>query len=255
MKKVFRYDRSNPIANYRLGFLAYKYHRHSDAVLYFKNAIDYQTYAQSQDWKMNEEQLYRAHLYLVNSYLFVASRTYEKMKDLPMPEQELTQYELSPIFDIINKNEMYLNRHAFVRYTNEGRFFCSKEECDDIFYESDAVDNILILYFSDRNYLLKFNDKSIVLTAKFAELLKDLLLNSSKDQSLTVRNVKEYFNSKSEDVSKDTYKQGIRRLRRKLEEIGTPDIIVNDPNNKELAYYFNGTVQFMVMERVEEIID
>lgn len=252
LKKVLIYDAHNPVAHYRLGFLAYKSKRFHKAVLNFQQAIDFQAFSESQDWKLNEQQLYHAHLYLVNSSLFVAKGTNDKLKKLSVPGQELSEYQLSPLFDVINSNTIYLNQHAFVKHTPEGRMFCSKEECEDL-YETDTNDNCIVLYFSDRECGLRFNKERKIINATYAGMLKDFLLHSSKTQSLIQQDLMDYFNKGN--VQQNTYVQKVGRLQKKIREFQIPKIIESDRSRTQTAYYYNELVPFVVMERVEEVID
>lgn len=252
LKEVLKYEPYNSIANYRLGFLAYKDKKYNESICYFQKAIDYQNSKQNQKWGLNEQQLYRAHLYLVNSSLFVANETNEKMKNFALDKQPLANYTLSPLFDIINDNEKYIRSRAFIKYTNNDSAYCSKEECDDI-YEIGKYDNCIILYFSDREYGLSYNGERHPINASNAYLLKDFLLNSSTKQSLKLQDLEDHFQNTF--IQKNTFIQRIQRLRNKLREFKIPEIIINDQTRGETAYYFNGTVPFIVMERVEESTD
>lgn len=252
LKKVLNYDSKNPIAYYRLGFLAYKSRRFHKSCHYFQKAIEYHTYEQNQEWPLNEQQLYHAHLYLVNSSLFIAKETNEKMKSLFFPEQPLKQYNLSPLFEMINDNDNYLSRHAFVKHTNEGHDYCSKEDCDT-FYESNTHENLLILYFSDRESVVRYNDTKNTMNATYARMLKDFLLKSSAEESLLKRDLHDHFDKG--EVKDNTYIQKVRRLREKLRVLQIPEVIESDLTRTKTAYFYNGKIPFTVMERVEESID
>ncbi len=252
LQKVINYDARNPIVHYRLGFLAYKSRQYHKACLYFQQAIEYQGNLVSKEWQLNEQQLYHAHLFLVNSSLFVAKETNEKLQQLSLPGQQLTTYQLSPLFEMINSNTLYLNQHAFVKHTPDGRQSCSKEECDDI-YEGDTNDHCIILYFSDRECGLRFNKERKILNATYARMLKDFLLHSSKKQSLIQEDLIEHFNKGK--VKRNTFIQKIGRLRDKLAEFDILNIIDSDGSRSQTAYYYNEEVPYIIMERVEEVID
>lgn len=72
LEDALKYDRHNPIAAYRLGFLSYKQKNYSSALLYFENALRFQRYDSSHKYKLNSQQQVNAHLYLTNSALYIA---------------------------------------------------------------------------------------------------------------------------------------------------------------------------------------
>ncbi|WP_297987838.1 tetratricopeptide repeat protein, partial [uncultured Anoxybacillus sp.] len=82
-KKALKYDPMNPIAHYRLGFLAYKEQWYAEALHYFEKALQYQNGYPNKRFCLNEQQMYYAQLYLVNSALFVAEKTYQSLEKLP----------------------------------------------------------------------------------------------------------------------------------------------------------------------------
>ncbi|WP_217225402.1 hypothetical protein [Desertibacillus haloalkaliphilus] len=251
LKKVLTFDAKNPIVHYRLGFIAYKENVFHDACLYFKQAIEFQELEQSHNWQLNDLQLHRAHLYLVNSSLFVAHEANEKLKKLPLLEETtMKQYEISPLYNVINENDTYLKSHAFVKFMNEGEEHCSKEECDNL-YELDSIDNRLILYFSDRECGLRYNMKREIVNPSDAYLLKDML--RSKKSSLLVDDLLEHFTK--DIVSKNTFIKRISRLRKLLKQFGVPEVIENDRSSEQTAYFYNGAVPFVMMERVEDALD
>lgn len=133
LKEALKYDKNNPIAAYRLGFLAYKHRNYAEAVQYFKKALDFQQSNQHHPYPLNSQQQLNAHLYLTNSALYIAKETAEKMNKLSMTNNlEIPNNELAPLYNRLFENEKYLVRHAFYNITKNGRTTCSKRACEDL---------------------------------------------------------------------------------------------------------------------------
>ncbi|MFC3885524.1 hypothetical protein ACFOU2_19425 [Bacillus songklensis] len=82
LKKAIQYDRKNPIAHYRLGFLAYKQRSYLLAVTHFQHAVQYQQACSNKEYRLNNQQNYNAHLYLSNSALYIAQKAQESLERL-----------------------------------------------------------------------------------------------------------------------------------------------------------------------------
>ncbi|SDN78571.1 tetratricopeptide repeat protein [Alkalicoccus daliensis] len=257
LERVLKLDNMNPIALYRLGFLAYAEKEYSTAANYFQQAIDAQRSPKVEDWQLNGQQLYHANLYLVNSSLFIAKETSDRLEQMEPSGETLEQYEKSPFFHIIQENEAYLHRHGFVKHTKEEKTFCSREDCDDTF--DNNPENVIIIYFSDGECSVAFNQKKRTLNANYARMLKDFLMKSSKENSLILEEVIDHFSSS--DIQSDTYSQRIRRLRVALDDYGLSHILENDRSRRNpdatsrTAYYYNEEYPYIIMERVEDELD
>jgi tetratricopeptide (TPR) repeat protein len=151
LEDALNYDRTNPIAPYRLGFLSYKTMDYAKAIQFFQKALDHQRYYPDQAYKLNGQQQVNAHLYLINSALRIANQTYEKMNQLT-DLQNVPKQEFSPLIENILVNEQYLQRHAFYLVDETGKTTCSKEECDNLVERPPS--ETLLLYFNDRDILL-----------------------------------------------------------------------------------------------------
>lgn len=69
LEKALKYDRTNPLAHYRLGFIAYKEEEYIESIRQFRQAL------QSEErnvYKLSPQQRYNAGLYLSNSALYIA---------------------------------------------------------------------------------------------------------------------------------------------------------------------------------------
>jgi tetratricopeptide (TPR) repeat protein len=245
LKAALKYDRSNPIAAYRLGFLSYKYKNYSEALSYFEDSLDNHQIQTNHPYSLNSQQLVNAHLYLTNSALHIANKSYEKMKQLPSSESaEFPINEFSPLIKTILDNEQYLQRNAFYKVNKKGRTTCSKTECEEM---SDTPPRgTIVLFFSDRTIRVVFDGHEAELSADQGNLLRHLLLKSSEDQPAT----RHAFSNV--EIRSNTYTQNVTRLRNKLIHQGIPPIIETTRYRNEAAYYYNHAYPLYVMYRVDE---
>ena len=254
LTQALKYDRNISIAHYRLGFLHYKRQDYLKALYSFKAAIATQKSCTNQDYLMNDQQLYNAHMYLTNSSLYISAKTYEQMEQLPASVNStgVAGAEISPLYDLLKRNEQYLNQHAFYKITREGQDTCSKDECEHIIDEDLRT---LILYFSDRSIRLAYDDDEVVLSKNQGDALKVILLQSTHTTPVTRMAFRDIIDSRDEDgeVKKNSFIQTVRRIRDKLEQLkGIDDFIISTQYRGETAYYFNEEIPFCVMYRVDE---
>lgn len=250
--KAIGLEQKLPIAYYRLGFLAYKHGKFGSAVRYFQQALNKQLMNDLR-YALNQQQELHAHMYLANSALYVASQTYETMEKLPyLPEEQLPNPELSPLFETLASNEKYLQNHAFYKITKNNTGTCSKEACEDLYENSEP--NELVLYFNDRENILLFNGEEVIITPTQANLIRHFLLSSSKENPCTRINMRDFFGRTGIDgeVKKNTFIKSIERLRVTLRSIDIPEIIDVTQYRGETAYYFNESVPFTVLFRVDD---
>lgn len=256
LKEALRYDSRNPIAAYRLGFLSYKSRDYEKALQYFGRAIENQTIYKGIDYILNEKQLVNAHLYLTNSALYIAKKTYEQLMQLPHSNtNEISNYEFSSLFQNLTENEQYLEQHAFYKVSNGENITCSKEECEELI--GNMPKDHLILYFNDRNITLGFNGKDEWLNQNQGDMLRYFLIKSNEASPATRFTFQDYFSQTNQagEVNNNTFIQSIRRLRAKIDRIGIPPVIQTIRNNQETAYYFDETFPYTVMYRVDYEIE
>lgn len=114
--QVLRYDRKNPIAAYRLGFIAYRNEQYSSALIHFENAVKYHQRHANHKYRLTEQQEKNAYLYLTNSSLHIAKSTYEKMNEafsyLP---KKLSSYKFSELYSYLDENEQYMESRSMRR--------------------------------------------------------------------------------------------------------------------------------------------
>lgn len=255
LKKAISLDRYNPIAHYRLGFLSYKNRDFAHALQYFQSAIEYQVSYQKNEYLLNQQQLFHAQMYLTNSALYVANRSYKEMEKLNWGDADmLPDYEISPIYAILCKNENYLRSHAFYKVKKNQISHCSLETCNEIV--ENLSKNTMALYFGDREIFSKFNEKEVALSVGLADFFRHLLLMCSEERPGTRITLRHYFDRFDEDgeVAEATFRQRISRLRSKLDQIGLKDSIFQTRILDETAYYFNEKISYIVLYRIDDIV-
>lgn len=251
---ALRYDPYNPIAAYRLGFIYYRRHDFVNAVKYFQQAIYSERLTKDQNMPLTEQQKLNAQLYLTNSALQIAKESQDYLAKLPADQTEqLPGYEFSSLYYTIRENDAYLINHAFYKETAQDRTTCSKRYCDDL--ALDTPMDTIVLYFGDVETSVSFNGKSEALTKRTSDVLRYLLTNSSHGKPANTYDVKECFGDLSydEDIQWPTYRQAVKRVRGKLEACGIPYVIGTSSDTK--AYYYNGSVPYIIFYRVDDEIE
>ncbi|MEH7494973.1 hypothetical protein [Neobacillus niacini] len=249
LEEVLKYDKTNPLAAYRLGFLSYKFNDYTKAIQYFQNALENDQYHKQHLYHLNEQQLLNAHLYLTNCALHIAKETYEKMIELPLAKtQEIPKQELSPLFRSLIDNEKYLLEHAFYKLNNVERTTCSKAECQRLI--SRPPHDTLLVYFGDRTIVTVFNGEEATLTQDQGNMLSYFLLNSSEAVPATRHDF-----SVVDTIIPNTYITNVSRLRRKLLRQGIPSMIQTKRYQNETGYYYDGSYPFYIMYRSDEEIE
>jgi tetratricopeptide (TPR) repeat protein len=249
LKDALKFDNQNPIAAYRLGFLAYKREQYSEALSYFEKALDSQRFYQKHPYQLNQQQQLNAHLYLTNSALYIAKETAEKMSKLRVTNHlELPNSELNPLYHQLFENENYLERHAYYNTTKNGKTTCSKRECEELIELPPK--KTIILYFNDRTILAVFENKEVELSAGQGDMLKHFMLKSTEEKPATRAAFSIVHN-----IKPNTYIQNATRLRNKLSEHGFPPIIHTKRYQNETAYYVDESMSYNVMYRVDDEIE
>lgn len=255
LEKVLKYDRSNAIASYRLGFIAYRHKKYSNALKHFENALKYHLLQENGKYRLTEQQQKNAYLYLTNSSLHVAKSTYEKMSKIfsNLPEK-LSDYKFSELYRFLDDNEQYLESHAFIKETKMGVSYCSKEECEEL--ALDNPEGTILLYFNDRNITVHFNGDEDILTGRNGNILRQLLTKTTRDRPATRSGemAKYFLNGVVQEVNGNTYTAAIMRLRARLMQIGLPEIICTEEriDRPRPAYYYDHSLPFIVLYRVDD---
>ena len=251
LRNALKYDPKNPIANYRLGFLAYQDRRYVKALQAFQAAIEYQPSYEHKDFVLNDTQLYYAKLYSINSALYIAQQTQQDIQKLDNHPKQLT-YESSPLLGLIEKNEEQLLKQAFYHVSRTGVQTCSVEECNRL-VDENWEGPTLILYFADRATVCSYAGEETTLSFDRADILRHLLLACSEAKPGTRNMFRSYFGER-EVVLSNTFRKKIRRLKEDLQKIGLGDVIQQTTVNNEAAYYVHASVPYMVLYRVDDLV-
>ena len=251
LQKALKYDPHNPIAHYRLGFLAYQKGNYFEALQAFQQAIEHQEKNQQKNFLLNETQLYYAKLYSINSALYIAQQTQLELRKFDQHPKELS-YESSPLLSLIEQNEEQILKKAFYHVSRDGVKTCSIDECEKLVDEECPQDTV-ILYFSDRETICSFNGNETTLSFDRADILRHLLLVCSKENPGTRHQFTSYFGER-EEVKSNTFRQKMKRLKEDLQEIGLTDVIQQTRVNNETAYYINESIPYIVLYRVDDIV-
>ncbi|MBT2686770.1 tetratricopeptide repeat protein [Bacillus sp. ISL-47] len=253
IRKALSYEKNIPIAYYRLGFLSYKQSDYNQAVRYFQEALNYHKFGDNPTFSLNQQQEFHAHMYLANSALYVASSTYEAMDELSYTSaDQLPNLSLSPLYETLSDNEQFLQNHAFYKITKGHIETCSKDACEEL--AENGEKNVLVVYFNDRENILFFNGEEAIITPGQANMIRHFLLSSNEENPSTRMTMKDFFGKTGTDgeVKKNTFIKSIERLRARMKTLDMPDIIDVKQYRGETAYYFNETVQYIVLFRVDD---
>lgn len=255
LKDALNFEPKNPVASYRLGFLSYKERDYVKAASFFHKALEDNQNSKS-TYKLTDRQVMNAHLYLANSSLYVAMEAHEGMKELDVGiGKEIPEYEFSALFRSLQGNEQYLLENAFYKITPEGKNTCSKEQCNEV------MDNIpagtLVLYFNDRTIELGYGEMVIEMSKPRGDIILHLLTKSSEQSPATRHDLQHSFQrlDHSGEVNRNTFTQAVNRLQRKLVNEGVPPFIRNMNYRGENSYYFDHSLKYIVMYRVDEEIE
>ncbi|KMK95072.1 tetratricopeptide repeat protein [Rossellomorea marisflavi] len=251
LQEALKYDHKLPIAHYRLGFLAYKNGRHSVALLHFEQAVKYKKEQVNKIFQLNEQQMYNAHLYLLNCGLFLAQQAQDSLRSLGKGDELPLPYEMSPYYPMIAGTEEYLVGHEYCKVTKEGEDYIGKDACEA--YKDDL--NTLILDFTDRTVTLTWNSRTTSLAGNQAEIIRHFLLKSCEENPLPRQSFFDLFTASdaSGEVPRNTYIQAVGRLRRKFAEIGLADVLPNRNVGGETAYYYAGPFPYIILHRSDDV--
>jgi tetratricopeptide (TPR) repeat protein len=254
LEKALKFDPHNPIVAYRLGFLSYKHRKYHKALQNFQLALEHQPYYTKTEYLLNEQQILNAHVYLTNSALYIAKQSHEQMMNLKTESIEaLSTYEFSSLYNSLLDNENYLEKHGFYKVTKDGKTTCSKTDCDQIMDNAPPT-NTVLLYFSDRTIRLYYNQEEIEISQRMGDILRYLLMRSSQEEPATRISLFHYFpRARTEgEVKKNTFIKTISRVTDELEKCEIPPVVHTKNFRNETGYYYDGSIPFIIMYRVDE---
>lgn len=250
---ALRLDSRLPIAHYRLGFLSYKKEDYHVATTHFDLALT--TMSHHKRYKLNEQQIFRAQLYLMNSALFIASEAEASLKAYDQDTaQPLPNYAFSDLFDRIKANEMKISQGEYTSASREYIARISKQEAEDLIDQQDT----LVCYVGLQENSINYNFKQQTVTPDTLEILRYLILFSSEQQPATKDDMAELFKTQTEngEVKNNTFRVRIKRLKEKVKLLGyEEDCIKSKQKNGVPGYYFEGEAVIIYPTDMSFILD
>ena len=180
LKKALRYDTEIPQAHYRLGFLAYKEEDYGDSLNCFQNALRYHAKNPQHAFGLSKQQQYNANLYLSNSALHIATAAQEASEelslDIEVEEKRFDSLALSPLYDLIAENDMYLMKHAYTLLTPSETRYCSRAEYEEL---DEEYKNHVLLDLAGSEISIGYRGFSEKISIRLAEVLLILMRDAS----------------------------------------------------------------------------
>lgn len=258
LKQALRYDRTIPLAHYRLGFIAYKQQAYNNALFHFQHAVELQRLNPQHKMSLSNQQSYHALLYLSNSALYLAADAQRQSQEISIhnnvEQTKIDQLTLSPLYELIDANSSYLAQHAFQITNSDEQRGASWEEYEELI-DGDASDE-LMLDMTGREIWVRYGGSAVKLTISNAELLRTLMLNSSEAQPLAKTDLSDLFSVKSGEIKIERYVKSISRLREKLLKLNLPldviGMVAKTLNGQDTSYYYRAAdVPFVLIEHAE----
>ncbi|MFC5602698.1 hypothetical protein [Sporosarcina koreensis] len=258
LKKALQYDRGIPQAYYRLGFLAYKEEDYTASLNYFQKALRSNEEHPEHAFKLSKQQQYNANLYLSNSALHIAAAAQEASEELSLDveveEKRIDSLVLSPMYDLIAENEMYLTSRAFMLLTAAETRYCSRSEYEEL--QKEYQDHVFLDFAGTEN-TLGYRGQRVSISIGLADVLLVLMIDASMESPAEKNKMEDVLQSKDGELDTNTYSQTIRRIREKLKAIGLPgEIIVTVPKagKRDTAYYYDASfIPYLVIQRTDDI--
>jgi len=232
-EQVLKIDSRNAEANYRYAFLHYEDRNWIKAINYFDKAL----HDDDSAFPLWDDQLIKAHLFIGYCSIELAKESM-KVADSLSEVSEVASTKGISVEDLSMKFQEELAGTEFVLHSNEDRLMISKKEYEAFTLNLDF--DGLLLDFTKNSPFIQSKDKSCELTIYNAVLLKQLLLKSTKNASLTILDIDGYQEesvANANEVTWDNYRRKISRINQKLKQIGFPDrFIQHVPNEKSYRF-------------------
>ncbi|ADI00180.1 tetratricopeptide repeat-containing protein [Salisediminibacterium selenitireducens] len=213
LKQVLRYDRRNPLAHYRLGFLHYRKHAYHEAIHYFNRSLDFHSADSVIKWKLNSRQKQLASLYLTNSALHIQNSISEGEEDVI---QGADGYPLAPAIDGLIRDMEFE-----IRSTDDVQT-CSYEACQT-FFETGGDRDDWLLFFDYQDTYLKHRGMIQTMHVDTARVLRSLFDAGGKP--VKASDIADVY---PEGARNNTYTQKISRIRQfVLRHFMKDDLIVS----------------------------
>lgn len=258
LKTALKYDRTIPQAHYRLGFIAYKRKIFHLSILHFQNAVRHQKRNPLQIFGLSKQQQYNANIYLSNSALYIAVAAQEEsemlLMDIEVREKRFDRLELSPLYELIEENDIYLANRMYTLITSSGTGYCSRSEYERL---NEQYPDHLVLDFTDRNYRIGYKGVYESISYRLADVLLILMRDTTNTFPATKDTVQDILHSHVGELDTNTYSQTIRRIRAKLAQVSIQSDVIASIARTEIrdtSYYYDSTVTpFIVVQRSDFI--
>lgn len=243
LKKVLSYDSQNPIAAYRLGFLAYRSGTYFEAASYLQQALNSQTFYTDERFLLNKEQISRAVLYITNCALHPAIQGEAPAMAFMASSENATSLSTQLCY-----NDGMLKSQAYRVMTPFGSVLCSKEESEEA-----PMQDVIGLKFNKFGALLTYNGITEQLTPVQANMLRFLFVKTRKGQVATPLSLKDYFlfTHVITGVPEETFLLMISEVKQMLMEMEIPASI-QMAEDEDYGFYFDGSSPFVIIDRVDE---
>ncbi|MGO4886146.1 tetratricopeptide repeat protein [Anaerobacillus sp. MEB173] len=258
LKEALRYEKNLPIVYYRLGFLLYKKKQYPSSLHYFQHALLYQQKAPINKYRITDQQIYNSHLYLANCGLFIAKDAKEVLEkmNLTVEREVVTNYEISPLYQMINENNLSLESSAYRIISSDGSRYCSREQCIDMV----DLENTIILDLTNRENMLIFNGTEKSLSKDQVEMLRLYIMKSNESNPLIKNDFFDLFSRRDDtaEIKTNTYTKRVNRLTEKLTSVGIAEVVLVNKswlveNNRTITgYYYNHQYPYVIMYRSDE---
>lgn len=238
LKKVLYYDRNNPLALYRLGFLYYRDHTYHKAIHYLNASLENSQDQNRKQWRLNERQTELASLYLLSSTLHL-----KELHGSTALQSGVEGYELAPAIEQVISNKEYS------AFTKDEQWFCTYESCQAQFEEA-SESNELVLFFDYQFTYINYRDRYAEMHIEYARLLKTFMQESRYDRPLGAKDIHDMF---PVNVRNNTYIQKIRRVRKFLKDhLGIEEVIIKgEADGSHTRYFFNHDFNFLILARTD----
>lgn len=249
LTKALQYDPANPLAAYRLACLLHQQHLHAEALCLLQRALDSQPECMESAYKLNDEQIKRALMYMSSCSLHIGSRAFAASSTF---SSACSSADFSDLFAELQHSDSELRNSAYRIRSAGQEDLCALQHCVDAIAENPK--DTIILFFNSEGPELIYNGITEKLAPVHAYLLRHLLLNSCLSQPMTPLDVKEFFldTHVMTGVTEPAFSHAVEGLLQALREIEIPSAIRRTEVRNQQACYFSGSSNYLVIGRVDE---
>lgn len=239
---ILKVDRSNAEANYRYAFLYYEDRDWIKAIEFFRASL----VDKSSDFPLADDQVVKANLFISYCATMLVRESMRAADSLM--NDELLETEGISIDELSENVKMLLDEKEYRLISNEGVSFISKKRYEEL--ENNLKPGEVWLDITAEQPYVENGCYSKVLSRQNASLLIRLLVKSGNKEALSLLEITGYQEeliADSLDISWDSYRQKIRRLNQKLEEIGLPSPFIKHVAGTQ-SYHIE-SCPFFIVER------